>query len=238
MSNASKSNVWLIDCNRMMHTISCNPFPWITVNNCVFVFFFFTFFHQDSRTSTIKPRRAPTDKNAERERCRVRSLRQAFHTLQSCIPTVPANTKLSKLDVLILATNYIEQLMQLLACDSSHSIDLDFNGNVQHLTATTTSESFDGTAERSHRYIKFYHPIKVSSLYNKNCNDQWFSFHCLHTRNGQCVHDFMLQQPTKKLQQRWWWILHWRTLKSTISSNHHSKRTNTKYLLTEEEKNH
>ncbi|CAL8394785.1 unnamed protein product [Gadus morhua 'NCC'] len=53
-------------------------------------------------------------KNAARERSRVRNLRQAFHSLQAALPSVPPDTKLSKLDVLLLATNYITQLSDTL----------------------------------------------------------------------------------------------------------------------------
>ncbi|XP_071035617.1 transcription factor 23-like isoform X2 [Parasteatoda tepidariorum] len=53
-------------------------------------------------------------RNAARERYRVKSLRNAFHTLQQCLPSVPPNTKLSKLDVLILATTYISHLSRIL----------------------------------------------------------------------------------------------------------------------------
>ncbi|KAF7489728.1 Transcription factor 23 [Sarcoptes scabiei] len=55
-----------------------------------------------------------TAKNAERERSRVRSLRMAFQSLQLCLPSVPPDTKLSKLDILILATNYIDLLTRVL----------------------------------------------------------------------------------------------------------------------------
>jgi hypothetical protein len=48
--------------------------------------------------------------NAERERSRVRTLRAAFLDLQRRLPAVPDNTKLSKLDVLLLATTYIAHL--------------------------------------------------------------------------------------------------------------------------------
>ncbi|XP_029903271.1 transcription factor 24 isoform X2 [Myripristis murdjan] len=52
--------------------------------------------------------------NAARERSRVRNLRQAFHSLQAALPSVPPDTKLSKLDVLVLATNYIAYLTETL----------------------------------------------------------------------------------------------------------------------------
>lgn len=52
--------------------------------------------------------------NAARERSRVRTLRQAFLALQAALPAVPPNTKLSKLDVLVLATSYIAYLTRTL----------------------------------------------------------------------------------------------------------------------------
>lgn len=58
-----------------------------------------------------------TAKNAARERSRVKSLRAGFQRLQAAIPSIPPDTKLSKLDVLILATSYISQLTDILARD-------------------------------------------------------------------------------------------------------------------------
>ncbi|XP_042871055.1 uncharacterized protein LOC122252584 [Penaeus japonicus] len=58
-----------------------------------------------------------TSKNALRERSRVESLRRAYLELQAAIPSVPAHTKLSKLDVLVLATTYISHLSKLLQDD-------------------------------------------------------------------------------------------------------------------------
>ncbi|XP_029792191.1 transcription factor 23 [Suricata suricatta] len=52
--------------------------------------------------------------NAARERSRVRMLRQAFLALQATLPAVPPGTKLSKLDVLVLATSYIAHLTRTL----------------------------------------------------------------------------------------------------------------------------
>ena len=60
-----------------------------------------------------------TLRNAARERHRVQSLRDAFQTLQSSLPSVPPDTKLSKLDVLILAGAYIGHLTRLLLGDRS-----------------------------------------------------------------------------------------------------------------------
>ncbi|KAK5877648.1 hypothetical protein CesoFtcFv8_025134 [Champsocephalus esox] len=56
----------------------------------------------------------PAAANAARERSRVQTLRSAFLELQRTLPSVPRDTKLSKLDVLILATTYIAHLTRTL----------------------------------------------------------------------------------------------------------------------------
>ncbi|KAM9798334.1 transcription factor 23 [Neosynchiropus ocellatus] len=55
--------------------------------------------------------------SAARERMRVRNMRQAFHSLQAALPSVPPDTKLSKLDILVLAINYIAHLTETLDQD-------------------------------------------------------------------------------------------------------------------------
>ncbi|XP_031224652.1 transcription factor 24 [Mastomys coucha] len=60
----------------------------------------------------------PAAANAARERSRVQTLRHAFLELQRTLPSVPPDTKLSKLDVLLLATTYIAHLTRSLQDDS------------------------------------------------------------------------------------------------------------------------
>uniref|UniRef100_A0A671YMU6 Transcription factor 24 n=1 Tax=Sparus aurata TaxID=8175 RepID=A0A671YMU6_SPAAU len=59
------------------------------------------------QTGGLGGRGRPAAANAARERSRVQTLRTAFLELQRTLPSVPPDTKLSKLDVLILATTYI-----------------------------------------------------------------------------------------------------------------------------------
>ncbi|NXU22630.1 HAND1 protein, partial [Thalassarche chlororhynchos] len=52
------------------------------------------------------------------QRRRTESINSAFAELRECIPNVPADTKLSKIKPLRLATSYIAYLMEVLAKDS------------------------------------------------------------------------------------------------------------------------
>ncbi|XP_059809270.1 transcription factor 24-like [Hypanus sabinus] len=67
-----------------------------------------------SRSKVTRIRGRPAAANAARERSRVQTLRLAFLELQKTLPSVPPDTKLSKLDVLILATTYIAHLTRTL----------------------------------------------------------------------------------------------------------------------------
>ncbi|XP_060756549.1 transcription factor 24-like [Neoarius graeffei] len=67
-----------------------------------------------SAAGGLGTRGRPAAANAARERSRVQTLRHAFLELQRTLPSVPPDTKLSKLDVLILATTYIAHLTKTL----------------------------------------------------------------------------------------------------------------------------
>ncbi|XP_037549839.1 transcription factor 21 [Nematolebias whitei] len=72
---------------------------------------------EGSRLSEPQPKEArQTQRNAAnaRERARMRVLSKAFSRLKTSLPWVPADTKLSKLDTLRLASSYISHLRQLL----------------------------------------------------------------------------------------------------------------------------
>nr|XP_053655052.1 heart- and neural crest derivatives-expressed protein 1-like [Cherax quadricarinatus] len=56
----------------------------------------------------------------KKERRRTQSINNAFAELRECIPNVPADTKLSKIKTLRLATSYIAYLMEVLHAEDSH----------------------------------------------------------------------------------------------------------------------
>ena len=62
---------------------------------------------------TLKPKRGANKK----ERRRTMSINNAFAELRERIPNVPADTKLSKIKTLRLATSYIAYLSDILQCD-------------------------------------------------------------------------------------------------------------------------
>lgn len=88
----------------------------------------------------------PAAANAARERSRVQTLRNAFLELQRTLPSVPPDTKLSKLDVLILATTYIAHLTRTLQEEGTE----EGEGTKQ----TEALHSLKGEG--------YLHPVKVS----------------------------------------------------------------------------
>ncbi|GIY44281.1 transcription factor 24 [Caerostris darwini] len=99
-------------------------------------------------------------RNAARERYRVKSLRNAFQNLQQCLPSVPPNTKLSKLDVLILATTYISHLSRILNEDQEVNTENGFSMN-DFITMEGSFASVAETDVRSLSWEKSYlHPVK------------------------------------------------------------------------------
>ncbi|XP_009270639.1 PREDICTED: heart- and neural crest derivatives-expressed protein 2 [Aptenodytes forsteri] len=68
---------------------------------------------------TLYPERQGGTAN-RKERRRTQSINSAFAELRECIPNVPADTKLSKIKTLRLATSYIAYLMDLLAKDDQN----------------------------------------------------------------------------------------------------------------------
>ncbi|XP_066932415.1 transcription factor 23-like [Clytia hemisphaerica] len=71
-------------------------------------------------------RKKRVGKNAARERTRVQQLKMAFTNLQRSLPNVPEDTKLSRLDILLLAINYITHLKKILA--STEEIENESSG--------------------------------------------------------------------------------------------------------------
>ncbi|KAL8576525.1 hypothetical protein ACOMHN_003083 [Nucella lapillus] len=103
--------------------------------------------------------RAGNTSNAARERSRVRTLRAAFMDLQKTLPAVPRDTKLSKLDVLLLASAYIAQLSATLASpeDISHlslhkKPKTTEDQNLQHKPKQSSSKTISLVKQHHHHH--------------------------------------------------------------------------------------
>ncbi len=97
--------------------------------------------------SGLGGRGRPAVANAARERTRVQTLRHAFLELQRTLPSVPPDTKLSKLDVLILATTYIAHLTRTLQEEGMEE---------DNTKQTEALNSLKGDG--------YLHPVKVSRI--------------------------------------------------------------------------
>ncbi|KAF0760497.1 transcription factor 21 isoform X2 [Aphis craccivora] len=73
-----------------------------------------------------------------RERARMRVLSKAFGRLKTTLPWVPADTKLSKLDTLRLATTYIAHLSSLLT--TTERSDIADQGETGTQVAVTSTQ--------------------------------------------------------------------------------------------------
>uniref|UniRef100_A0A3P9KC49 Heart- and neural crest derivatives-expressed protein 2 n=2 Tax=Oryzias latipes TaxID=8090 RepID=A0A3P9KC49_ORYLA len=84
-----------------------------------------------SHPRTVK--RRPTANRKERRR--TQSINSAFAELRECIPNVPADTKLSKIKTLRLATSYISYLMDILDKDGQHGDAQAFKADLKKTEA-------------------------------------------------------------------------------------------------------
>ncbi|KAM8966751.1 transcription factor 24 [Pelodytes ibericus] len=96
----------------------------------------------------------PAAANAARERNRVQTLRHAFLELQRTLPSVPPDTKLSKLDVLILATTYIAHLTRSLQEEDENSL------SHQLATPSNSGNLSPELLGKLHSGDGYLHPVK------------------------------------------------------------------------------
>uniref|UniRef100_A0A182KEG9 BHLH domain-containing protein n=1 Tax=Anopheles christyi TaxID=43041 RepID=A0A182KEG9_9DIPT len=96
-----------------------------------------------SPTQVMRIKRVRRLKANDRERNRMHTLNEALERLRLTLPTFPEDTKLTKIETLRFAYNYIYSLVQLLDLDGSIQLDLE---KLQSLTLSgerITKELFD-----------------------------------------------------------------------------------------------
>ncbi|XP_076065018.1 musculin-like [Oratosquilla oratoria] len=141
-------------------------------------------------------REKPQQRNAAnaRERARMRILSRAFSRLKTTLPWVPADTKLSKLDTLRLATSYIAHLRALLHEDSSsptasttpaHPLALTWPFSFQrdadaNIATSEQRENYPPYDVMSHTHNPTHPPI-VDRFYDEDLNDlDYYSTELMH----------------------------------------------------------
>ncbi|XP_048399645.1 heart- and neural crest derivatives-expressed protein 2-like [Stegostoma tigrinum] len=96
----------------------------------------------------------------KKERRRTESINSAFAELRECIPNVPADTKLSKIKTLRLATSYIAYLMDTLSKDSqvgeaeAFKADLKKTDSKEAKRKRETNEPVNSSARSSDKKAK------------------------------------------------------------------------------------
>jgi len=111
----------------------------------------------DSPGPTTLDGPAPRNAANERERARMRVLSRAFTRLKTSLPWVPADTKLSKLDTLRLASCYIAHLSRLLAEDD------DLKSGGAGTAAAGTEDVHSSTAAAVSVSTPNVHPLSLVS---------------------------------------------------------------------------
>jgi hypothetical protein len=117
-------------------------------------------YHQNSSTSLSNLQRSAAN---DRERTRMRVLSKAFVKLKTSLPWVPADTKLSKLDTLKLATSYISYLTHILQDDENND---KFNSTEIFQKAGVNLQKFNLTNTRlfSGNNVRFSHTDKHKKI--------------------------------------------------------------------------
>lgn len=108
---------------------------------------------------TIPGGRPPTFKRRNtanrKERRRTQSINNAFADLRDCIPNVPADTKLSKIKTLRLATSYINYLMEVLSSDDPNSVSSDgFKADLSSHGNKRSNQSYYGAVKFNQHTLK------------------------------------------------------------------------------------
>uniref|UniRef100_A0A8C5M1A5 Heart- and neural crest derivatives-expressed protein 1 n=1 Tax=Leptobrachium leishanense TaxID=445787 RepID=A0A8C5M1A5_9ANUR len=83
----------------------------------------------------------------KKERRRTESINSAFAELRECIPNVPADTKLSKIKTLRLATSYIGYLMDVLAKDNEVGGTEGFKAEIKKVDSRESKRKRDMQSE-------------------------------------------------------------------------------------------
>ena len=100
----------------------------------------------------------------KKERRRTMSINNAFSELRDCIPNVPADTKLSKIKTLRLATSYISYLMTVLDAGPESAPDIPFRAELGRQSKSDKMAAAAAAATAAQQQQQ-----QQQQLYNPNC---------------------------------------------------------------------
>lgn len=127
---------------------------------------------KSSSTGLLKPKRGQANK---RERVRTENVNAGFDNLRKLIPTDPEDRKLSKIEVLRLATSYINHLFNLTRADSC----MEAETNDKLVSESSSEEDDDGDNDEEEEVDNKHHDF-VSGDTNKRSNKTMGKFNRNH----------------------------------------------------------
>lgn len=126
-----------------------------------------------SPTQVIRIKRNRRIKANDRERNRMHTLNEALDRLRLALPTLPEDTKLTKIETLRFAHNYIFSLEQVLQLGGGIHLDMEKLQNITLSGERITKELFEAVFLNSHPYPGNYGGVPFSNCDFYNSMDQY-----------------------------------------------------------------
>ncbi|XP_069140047.1 achaete-scute homolog 1b-like [Argopecten irradians] len=142
-----------------------------------------------------RPQPAAVARRNERERNRVKMVNMGFETLREHVPSGKKNKKMSKVDTLKAASNYIRYLQQMLSSETTEPaspqtfLDMDMDGQDSDASSNNGSNSFSASLQDSNSLSSLCAALSQSAN-SLQGNDNLSNF-CASLQNSNGIHSFV-----------------------------------------------